>query len=380
VVSLVLLAVAAAGDVRSRDRSRLYWWACLTMVVVLSGGTAWRIAGREVTLPAYWLKKHFPPFEAIRVPSRFNLFAAVIAAVLASSGLRRVLARLPRRWMRGPALTALAIGAVADLGMVPYFGTEVPPTPGCYAFMARTAPGAAFVEAPQFGSEGSDLYSLCGYWQSSHRGRTSAGCCGQGNAIFDNLLTYNSPFAAEWLARPNYLTEPGRVRVELEGEVNIRDYAWLYLKTHDYRFVVLHLRPELLNPAIRLDRLEAVMEVAKVYEDGVSVVYDRERLPTPDRPIMLTTRGWRIARGCSPSPLRVADREARLSVYSPGDQHPLRLTLDAESLHGRRQVRLVSEGRELAHWTVRPGEFRDLSCPAFHLPSGLHEVVLESEP
>jgi hypothetical protein len=379
VVALGLLACAAAGQIRSRERSMLYWWACLALIVVLSGGTAWTVAGHEVRLPAYWLKKHFPPFEAIRVPSRFNLFAAVIAAVLAASGLRRVLARLPRPWMRGAALAALAVGAVADLGMVPYFGTEVPPAPGCYAFMAKTAPGAAFLEAPQFGSEGSDLYSLCGYWQSSHRGRTNAGYCGQGNALFDNLLTYNSPFSAERLARPDYLADPDRTPAELGGDVPFRDVAWLYLKTHDFRFVVLHRRPEMLDPSVRLDRLESAMEVAKVYEDGVSVVYDRERRPAPDRPVLLTTRGWRIARGRSPSPLRVADREARLSVYSPGPHHRLRLALDAESLHRRRQVRLMSGGRELARWDVRPGSSQDLPCPTFRLPAGLHELVLASD-
>jgi hypothetical protein len=375
VVALALIAYAAAFHVKFRDAA--FWWACLAMIVVLSGGTAWTIAGYEVNLPGLWLKKHFPLFQMIRCATRFDLFAAVIAGLVAACGLKHLLAHLPRSWMRGAVLAVLTVGAVADLAMVPYWKTEIPPPPGCYAFMKRTAPGAAFVEVPQFGSLGSDLNSLCAYWQTLHRGRTTAGYCTPPNEIYDNTLTYNSPFTAERLARPDYLADPDRTRLEFVGDVAFRDYAWLYLSRHDFRFLVLHQSPLALQGGVRLDRLKSALALAKVYEDPESVVYDRDRLPAPDRPVMVPTLGWRVAPEHTTQ--RVADRRAYLTLYTPGPQHDLRLALDARSLHRPRHVRLLVGGRELASWTVGPREFRGLTCPAFRLPAGLHELVLESD-
>jgi hypothetical protein len=243
--------------------------------------------------------------------------------------------------------------------------------------MERTAPGAAFVEVPQFGSGGSDMYAICAYWQSLHRGRTTAGYCGQSNAVHDNLLTYNSPFLAEALARPDFLEDPDQTRLVLGGEVDFRDYAWLYLKTHDFRFVVLHRWPGAAPPSAGLDRLKAQLEVAKIYEDAGSVVYDRDRLAPPEHPVMLTTGGWRV--GLGKSMLRVAEREAHVRTYNPDPDRELRLTFDARSLKETRQVRLVCEGKELAHWSVRPGDFQSLAGPAFRLPAGFHDLVLESD-
>src|SRR5262249_30041574 len=85
VVALLLRAYAAALRVRFREHG--FWWLCLAMVVVLSGGTAWNLDGYTITLPGYWLKRYVGVFQMIRVPARFNLFAAVVAAVVASCGL-----------------------------------------------------------------------------------------------------------------------------------------------------------------------------------------------------------------------------------------------------------------------------------------------------
>ena len=189
--------------------------------------------------------------------------------------------------------------------------------PGCYAFMERAAPGAPFVEVPQFGSGGSGLNSVCTYWQSFHRGRTTAGYCGQGNAHFDNLLAYNSPFYAEAIAQPTFLADPDRIPLALDGVFAFRDYAWLYLTAHDLRFVVVHRWPGAVDPASSpgLDRLKSALAAAKVYEDAGSIVYDRDRLPAPARPVMITTGGWRI--GGEHARVRVAERSARLLVYNP---------------------------------------------------------------
>ena len=375
VVAVGLIAYAAAFHVRFRGAS--YWWLCLVLLVVLSGGTAWTIVGYECPLPGGWLKKNFPLFQMIRCPARFNLHAAVVAALVAASGLKHLLTHLPRAWMRGVVLAALTAAAVADLAMVPYFQSTIPKMPGCYAFMQRTAPGAAFVEAPQFGSGGSDLYAICAYWQSHHRGRTNAGYCGQSNAIFDNLVTHSSPFLAELLARPDYLQDPERTPLELGGSASFRDYAWLYMMAHDYRFLVLHQEPTLVAPSPELDRLKSALDPAKVFEDDGSIVYDRERLPLPANPVLITTRGWRTAVGSGP--LCVTDRQAQMLLYNPTSERELQLTIDAKSLHQTRRVRLVSEGKELARWEVPPREYQTLARQPFHLPRGLHELVLESD-
>jgi hypothetical protein len=266
---------------------------------------------------------------------------------------------------------------VADLAMVPYFQSAIPVMPGCYAFMQRTAPGAAFVEAPQSGSGGSDLYSIAAYWQSHHRGRTSAGYCGQGNAIFDNLVTHSSPFLAELLARPDYLQDPEWFPQELGGVASFRDYAWLYMKAHEFRFLVLHQWPGASSPSPQLDRLKTALEPAKVYQDEGSIVYDRERLPLPAKPILITTRGWRSAVGRRP--IYVADLQAHLLLYNPMSDRALELTINAKSLHENRRVRLVSRGAELARWDVQPQEYKTLPHQPFHLANGLHELVLESD-
>ena len=187
--------------IRARFARATFWWATLFVLIVLSGGAAWKVGRYEIPLPAIWLKRNVLLFEQIRAPARFNLFAAVVAALVAAQGLKELLSRLRGRWSRAAVFAALAVVALADLAIVPYGAASIPPMPGCYSFMKQAAPGAAFLEVPQFGSGGSFLYALCSYWQSHHRGRTSAGYCGQGNAVFDNLLTYNSPFEATRLAR-----------------------------------------------------------------------------------------------------------------------------------------------------------------------------------
>jgi hypothetical protein len=375
VATLALLAYTAAVRVRFRERS--FWWLCLALVVVLSGGTAWSLDGYEITLPGYWLKRNVGLFQMIRVPARFNLFAAVVAGVVASCGLRHLLAPLRRRWLRATVFAGITIATIADLAMVPYFGTEIPRLPQCYAFMERTAPGAAFVEVPMAASAGSELASVCAYWQSIHRGRTSAGYCGQGNVFFDNEVAYPSPFFAETLALPSYLENADRIAVPLLGDVAFGDYAWLYLHAHGFRFVVIHKDDRLVRSTEGLERLKRALASARVYEDARTIVYDRERLAPPRAPVVLTTGGWRPDREGGAQ--RVAAREAHLLVYCPEPGQALRLGLDATPRHTVRQVRLHCEGNELARWEVRPGELQKLSVPPLRLAAGMHELVLTSE-
>jgi hypothetical protein len=92
---------------------------------------------------------------------------------------------------------------------------------------------------------------------------------------------------------------------------------------------------------------------------------------------MIPTTGWRSAEG--PIRFRVSDRQAHALLYNPDAHRALRVTLDAQSLHRPRQVRLLCEGRELARWEVRQGAYQTLASPPFELAAGLHDLVLESK-
>jgi hypothetical protein len=272
----------------------------------------------------------------------------------------------------------LAAVAVADLAVVPAYHTPLPPMPGCYAYMKHAAPDGAFVEIPQFSSGGSQLYAVTGYWQSIHRGRSGVGYSGQSNAIFDNLLSWNSPFAASRLVEPEYLLDREHVSIDVSHDVRFDEYAWLYLTAHRFRFVVLHQWAEAVpDMPVRLDRLKAALAVAKVFEDAGSVVYDLHRLPRPTRPVVLTLRGWRPAWGGKL--VRVANREAGLAVYNPDARVDLQLALNAGAFRHARHVRLREGGRTLAEWDVPQGGFRPIASPTFRLPDGFHELVLECD-
>ena len=82
VVTLFLLQLAV---VRQSALPRLgYWWCSLLLLVTLSLGSALFIGSQQVPLPGGWLFDHFPPMSLLRVPGRFNLFALVMAAVIAA--------------------------------------------------------------------------------------------------------------------------------------------------------------------------------------------------------------------------------------------------------------------------------------------------------
>lgn len=378
VVTILLIFHAAATDARPRHRG--YWWALLATLVVLSIGSTWKLGAHEIPMPGLWLKERVGLFKMIRVPARFNLFAAVAAAVLAAAGLRRWLEATPRRAARVALLGGLGAVALLDLSNRPFPTVPIPPLPAAYDFIRRVDPGAGIVEVPQWTSGGSSLYSICGYWQSIHRLRTNAGYSGHANVRFDNLLTFNSPFQKTALARPGYLDDPGEAAFDIVRRVDALDYIWLYLHENRFRYVVLHEWPgsdEGEGGPARLERLKGLLDHARVFSEGGVTVYDREKLSPPRRVVPLTTTGWRIA--WYGQTLRVAEREATLRVYNPDPDRPVKLVFEGSAFPRARTVRLTSEGRELARWRVEPGPLRLHLSPSLHLPAGAQTLVLESD-
>ena len=106
VVALGSLLVAAWRRVEFPRRG--YWWSVFALLVVLSWGSRQELFGASVPLPAGWIYDVFPPFHLIRVPARFNLFAAAVAVVPAAAGLQAIVGRLRQSGVRVGLLALLA--------------------------------------------------------------------------------------------------------------------------------------------------------------------------------------------------------------------------------------------------------------------------------
>ena len=383
-LGLVTMAlIVYAGLSRVTFRRSGFCWLALGLVVVLSIGGTIQVLGHEVPLPGLFLRKYFFAFKLIRVPARFNLLAAVFAAVVAAAGLAHLLARIPRMAPRAIVFASLAGLAAFDLAWVPFGNVEVPAVPPCYAEIHRRDPSAVILEAPQFNAGPFQLSAINTYWQSYHRGTTSAGHTAFRNDRCDDLLTETSPFHALRLADPNYLSDPEAETFDVVRDVPFRDYAWLYLTVHRFHSVVLHQKPGIfpeLPLHSQLGRIKAGLIEAKVSEDDATAVFERSRLRPPIHPVALCTEGWsgrtiHLGRfACAVA------REGRLSVYNPGPDSDLRLAVEMTAIGKPRTVRVMAGDREIATWTVKAGAYQTFVTPPFRLPAGLQELTLASDP
>jgi hypothetical protein len=379
VVALLLIHHAAVS--RAKFPRAGYWWGALGLLVVLSMGSAVHVGSHAVELPGAWLWRYVPVFRLTRNPARFNLLAAVVAAVVAAAGLRQWLGRLRGPAWRAAAVAGLSVVAVADLGVRSFEGAEVPAMPACYRALAARGPRAALLEIPMACSGAPwTLNASCGYWQSIHRLRTNAGYSGHDNEAFDNLAYGNSPFAAPRLADPGYLTDPERMDIDVARQVRFDDYAWLYVKALGFDAIVLHQWPgSVPEVPVRLERVKARLRPALVAEDAATAVYDPARLPLPTRPVVLRTDGWFHGPPWRGRYAPAVARVGHLAAYNPEAGRDLTLTLEAEAFRRPRAVRVVASGRELARWTIRAGALASYTSPAFRLPAGLQELTIESD-
>jgi hypothetical protein len=378
VVTLGLLFYAAWR--RARMRGGAFWWWTLALLVVLSAGVVARVGGREVPLPSGWLWWCLPPYRLIRCSARFNLLAAVVAAVPAAAALHDLRRRLRTRAARVAAFAALAVVAVADLSLVPYVSHRPAEPPPVYAALRRIDPDAALLELPVQASA-LDLSRLdWTYWQSIHRLRTSVGYSGMPNDRRDRLIVGGSPFPVE---RPGFLAvgDPDAGRFGVVSGADFADYAWLFLEVHGYTHVVCHRRTaEMLGDPASVARLDAQLAGARVYCDGEATAYARDRLAPPRNPVAVCTGGW-VPLPDTPGRCYVAlaGRAARLVVCNPPPGPPVCLTLEAAGVRCRRTVRLRARGVELARWEVAPGRPEAHASPPLPLGPGLNDLTLESD-
>lgn len=375
VVALGLLAWAAVVRVSVKHGRTL--WACLAVLVILSIGANMNIGGRIVPMPASWLWDHCPGFRSLRVPARFGYLAVVCAAVLAGAAAGRLIDGAGSRWRKAAIGVGLAGLAVVDLAMVPCPTRPIPPMPPVYATLLRSHPDATLCEVHPNGDYVS-YESTLAYWQGMHGGKTSAGNPGVENRRLTHLTGVTSPFYHGLLGDPGYLTGPSRF--DIVGEARFEDYAWLYLTTHKFDYLVLHTWSADGSPTSPVfARIRGRLAEALIHEDATQSAFDRRRLATPDRPVALLTSGWRDRIAWRGVPSAIAAEDARVAVYNPSADRPLRLRLVASAYLKPRVVRLLAEGRELARWRVVPGAPSSFQSPPFRLGGGIAELSIASD-
>ncbi len=354
-----------------------YVWLCFGLLVVLSMGATCTVFGHEVSLPSSWLWDVFPPFRMTRVPSRFCLFAAVPAAVLASAGLKDLLGRLNSGGVRIAVFALIAALTVADLAMVGFPKSVLPELPRAYAFVKQRDPRAHVLEIPYTPAGGSFLYGETTYWQALHRLTTSAGYSGHDNAVQEERMGHDCPFRLDRIAQPDYLADPAHFAVALRSEADFREYSWLYLKAHEFDYMILQ-RDVCKVPELKpgLERLQAVLADCVVYRDDRSIVFDRTRLRPPAHPLTLSILGFGGSTVWRDRPNRIVPRISRIALYQPEPDGELTLALDAAAIRRPRQIRLLAGSRELARWRLEPGGYQSLGSPVFRLTAGLHELTL----
>jgi hypothetical protein len=380
VVTLGLVAYAAVRRVRFPRAG--YWWSALGVLVILSFGARWDLGSFKLDLPASWGLESISPLRFLRSPARFNLFVAVVAAVVAAAGLRDLLGRLRSASSQGILVASLALISLVDLCAVP-FGSTVPPTmPACYARIHAIDPAAAIIEGPQFLSTSSDdLTTLGAYWQSYHRNPTTAGYTAHPNIAFDTLIAHASPFSIWDLAHPDFLANPDDVTIDLAQHVRYRDYVWLFLTHHNLRFVVLHKRPaSIAGHLARLDRVRSVLLDALIFEDQDALVFDRDRLPAPTRLVVVPTEGWKqtvVAPGNVRG--RRMSRSGHFALFNPDPDRDLTLTLDSVAFHQGRTATLKTRGTAVASWPIDINSRHQVISPPFRLPAGIQELTLQAD-
>lgn len=374
IVTIGLMAYAALR--RAGIRRSAYLWSAFALLVVLSMGSSCKVGTLELSLPSSWLWSVFPVFRLTRVPARFNLFAGVLAGTLAASGLCHLLRRLPGIKSRAATFAVLTAVAVADLATVPFWNLPMPVMPGCYAFLKQRDPGATILEVPFFGSGGSYLNATCTYWQALHRLRTSAGYSGHRNPFQDQAIGFESPLASGAFA----LGDDLKGQTHSVCPLDPKEFLWLSLAVNRFDYVVLHQwQGSVPEQPVPLDGMKALLREAKIYEDEGSIVYERSRLRTPRRPLVMILEDLQLRHPWHGRPNRVLPSRARIAVYNPEPDQDLSLILDAAALRNARSVRLLKGSTVLARWDVLPGRYQSHITAPFRLPAGVHELTLESE-
>jgi hypothetical protein len=382
VVTLGLMGYAAWARVRLARAG--YWWLAFGMLVVLSFGAYWTVGPYRIPLPGEWIRRYGLIFRPLRVPGRFDLFAAVVGAVIAAAGFRALMERVGGRVWRWGAGLVLAGVAMADLIVFPYGAAEVPGMPECYRAIQARWPGARLMEAPYPSGPDLGFASVTAYWQSIHRMPTNQGQLAVAYPELANRMNPGSPVSRAQLEDPSYLANKGGALggYDLTSGVGFADQVWAYLTHHGFDLLVVHKAPlgRALDPGV-LERVRTRLVGSLVYEDGVAMVFERARMERPKEPVILCAEGWNERVRLREVSARLVGRRCRVVVYNPAADRPVRLAMEAGGYRRERVVRVVEEGsgRELARWVVQRGATGSYRSPLMALPEGWSGLVVEAD-
>ena len=380
VVTLALLAYAAVSRVGSGRR-----------LPVVGPGAVRRPLARRVLegrvlqdrLPSAWLCKIFPLYRATRVPARFNLFAGVLAGVVAAAGLRHLLARLPRPWRGSPCSGDCPPARSPTWPWSRSGWNPSRPCPPAYAFLKQRNPKATILEIPYLGSGGSNLNAVCTYWQALHRLTTSAGYSGHVNRFEDARIGTQLSLPGREAGGAGLPRGLRQGRSRRHGTVDFNDFVWLYLTVNRFDYIVLHqwagAMPEY---PVRLDRIKALLQESKIYEDAATIVYVG-RCSAAARPVHICLEEWQERTLWQGQWNCRIPKSARVVVYNPDPTRDLTLVLDTATELPDQAVRVRAGSRgtlALGRRARGLSEMRQPPVPAPRRPPGVDDRERERQP
>lgn len=395
IVPLLLIAYAAARRVRFADAG--FYWAAFALAVVLSLGAFRPYHLEPVSLPADWLWRIFPPMRDLRVPARFNLFAAVLASLFAASGLSLLLKKIERPRLRQLTVVGLFAVTILDLAPPAYPGVVPPPMPDLYRRIVARDPKATFHEAPFFGTRGLFLPSATAYWQLAHGGRTSGGYSGMINAALEEKVGFPSPFFARNLSFSTYLADPEHQFFDLV-RADARDYTWAFLHYNGFRYAVVFTdRAYFSDLRGSVDALPPLLAPAEIDRDPAAIAYAADRLPAPKRAVLVPAGGLRNRQPWRWRWSARMGRHATFALYNPTPEVPIVFRLGATSFvtsHSARVTLLRSEargvgggapvapeppgGEVLIRLRANPVFYRWFTSEPFRAPAGWSEIRIDA--
>lgn len=394
IVPLLLIGYAAARRVRFAHAG--FYWAAFAMAVVLSLGAFRPFQGEPVSLPADWLWRIFPPMRDLRVPARFNLFAVVLASLLAASGLSLLLRKIERPRVRQALVAGLFGLTILDLAPPAYPGVVPPPMPDLYRRIVARDRQATFHEAPFFGTRGLYLPSATAYWQLQHHGRTSGGYSGMIHAALEEKVGFPSPFFARNLSFDTYLADPAHQFFDVV-RADAHDYVWAFLHYNGFRYAVVYADPAYFSDLRgSVEPLFPLLAPAEIDRDPAAIAYAADRLTPPKRAVLVPAAGLRSRQPWRGRWSARMGRQATFALYNPTPDVPIVFRLGATSFitsHSARATLLPSEargvgggpvaeapsgGEVLIRLRANPVFYRWFSSEPFLAPAGWSEIRIDA--
>lgn len=148
-IGYIVLLLIAIG-LWQNGRFALPWLGMALMLILLALGPTLRINGQQFTavpMPYNWIDAIIP-IRLLREPDRFNMFLALPVAVLATLGIRTLLAWAKQRHIQPYLLLAAVGGAIFLEYLVTPLGLQTVSVSPFYSQLAQSAANTAVLNIP----------------------------------------------------------------------------------------------------------------------------------------------------------------------------------------------------------------------------------------